>query len=94
MQDYHDGYPERAFYTELGGRKQKLPRYYRQKLYSESDNILISNKNVSNSTIAEEKRKLDYESTPNSQTYFEYDSAVKSEKIRTYKQKSNYNNKI
>lgn len=94
MQDYHEGYPDRAFYTELGGRKQKLPRYYRQKLYSESDNILISQKNVSKSTIAENKRIMDYENSSNTQSYFEYDSALKKELIRTYKQKSNYNNKI
>ena len=94
MRDYHEGYPQRAFYTELGGQKQKLPRYYRNRLYSESDNLLISQKNVSDCYTSEQKRQLDYESTPNNQTYFEYTSALKSEKIRTYKQKSNYNNKI
>ena len=44
MKDYHEGNIDRAFYTELGGRKQKLPRYYRQRLYTETDNILISKK--------------------------------------------------
>lgn len=94
MSDYHEGNINRAFYTEYGGKKQKLPRYYRDKLYTKFDNQLISQENAKQHNTREQEKFLAYQDSENPQSYFEYDSACKQEIIRTYKQKSNYNNKF
>ena len=94
MNDYHSGYPQRAYYTELGGVKKRLPRFLKTKLYSKEELTLIANANNIIATNSKQKSELDFKNSNPDKDYFEYDTSLKEELIRTYKQKSNYNNKI
>lgn len=90
--EYHEGYPQRAFYNEIGGIKKRLPRFLKEKLYSKEDLKTIANENVRNATITSEQAELDYKNLNGSENYFKYLVTKKQELNRTYKQKINKKN--
>ena len=92
QRDYHEGYPQRAFYTEIGGVKKRLPRYFKTKLYSKEELTQISIINGISSNTTTDKKQLDYKFLNPTENYFKHDFSQKVELNKKYKQKINHNN--
>ncbi len=91
MEKIHDGNLERAYYQD-GNYKKRLPRYYRDKLYTEDEREHINNMSKRVSIYDEETIKKHYKD--NDINYFEYQQQKKLEKIRQFQSKINENNKF
>ena len=72
---------------------KKLPRYYRDKLYSAEEREHINEINNIKITIDEQKLIEEHYQT-NSINYFEYSNQQKEKIINSYKQKINETNKF
>ncbi len=92
MEHIHDGNLERCYYQD-GNFRKKLPRYYRDKLYSAEEREHINEINQIKITKDEQKLIEEHYQT-NSINYFEYSNQQKEKIINSYKQKINENNKF
>lgn len=86
----HDGNLERAYYQD-GDFKKRLPRYYKDKLYTKEEKEHI-NYMYNKTTFDEEDMEEHYRNS--NINYFEYKQQEIDEKIRRHKSKVNENNKF
>lgn len=89
--DYHKGNLSRAYVTQLGGEKRRLPRYLKDKLYTKIERLKM---NVNNDIRIQQKEEEDmqHHSVANpGKNYYQYCEEKKLQAIRQFKEKINKN---
>lgn len=88
MEQHHEGNLERCYYQD-GKFKKRLPRFYRDKLYSPEDR---ENINVMNNRSIYDDEKIEEHYKNNDINYFDYQVQLKEEKIRKFLSKKTEGN--
>jgi len=89
MGSFHDGRPEKGFYYGLSGEMRRLPRYFKDKLYSKEEKRFIPIKNANS-----DQTQLDYEALNPTENYFKYSFEQKIDFQKRFKEKINKTNKF
>lgn len=92
---YHDGQIDRCYILHPGGIKSRLPRYYKDRLYSESEReqIGVISREKYSRIMDEEKINEHYRKNPD-KNFYEYHQEKILDKIRKYKIKTNQTEKL
>lgn len=92
---YHDGNIDRSYLLHPGGIKSRLPRYYKDRLYSESEREQIGEiaRDKYSTWDSDEQVNEHYRKNPD-KNFYEYRQELILDKIRKYKIKTNQNDKL
>jgi hypothetical protein len=92
---YHDGQINRCYILQPGGIKSRLPRYYKDRLYTEPEREHIAEiaREESSRWLSDEVMNDHYRINPD-KNYFEYRQEQILDKIRKYKIKTNQTEKL
>ena len=92
---YHDGNINRSYLLHPGGVKSRLPRYYKDKLYTESEREQIGEIGRDNYNTWSSQLEIDkhYRNNPD-KNFYEYQQEKILDSIRKYKIKTNQTEKL
>jgi len=91
MKDYHSESITRSFY-QLNSKKVHLPRFYREKLYSKEQRLIIAS--MFNDTTYSEKTIKEFNENYPNDNYFQHKMNEINNIILQFKQKSKLNQKL
>jgi len=94
-QSYHDGEIDRCFLLHPGGIKSRLPRYYKDRLYSDAEREQIGQiaREKYSRWSSDEEIEKHYRNNPD-KNFYEYHQEKILDKIRKYKIKINQTEKL
>lgn len=90
---YHEGNISRNYILHRGGQISRLPRFYKNKLYSDDERKLIANRAQTIQRTSRTEHEVDYHEY-NDGNFYEYEAQQKFEFQNNYKQKSNKKNQL
>lgn len=91
MQKYHQDRLDKAYYTDLGGQKRRLPRYLKDKLYNKAQRSILNDLNEKRKEQLEYDKHLNHQINNHCKNYYELEQEEKENVIRQFKEKINKN---
>ena len=91
FREHHENKTSKAYFTDLGGEKRRLPRYLKEKLYTKPERLLMNLKNDVRQQQEEIENMEHHISKNPNKNYYEYAEEKKLQAIRQFQEKINKN---